>query len=174
MTLTRTGISRALAGTTLALASLAGCGGVGTVRYEGDEASRAGLVRADVAVYVVDCAEGENLVCSYQGQPLPWRVIGQFRVPAKAYGKWEAYHERVRERAVQVGCRAVGVRRVPPPRGAGVDEPVGALCFDVSGSAAAPPSPGGFTAPPEAAPGRHCDRDEDCARGQSCMHDVCR
>ncbi len=161
----------------LALASTAGCGGLGTVRYEGDEAKRGGLGRDDVAVYVLDCADGLDVACSYQGQPLPWRVSGVFRVPPKALGKWELYREKVRDRAVQVGCRAIGVRRAPPPPYKGSEEPIGALCLDVTSAAAPPVSPGAFGAPPTTAPAppaHRCTRDVDCARGQSCLHDVCK
>lgn len=165
------------AATALALAAT-GCGGLGTVRYEGDEAKRAGLTSADVAVYVVDCVEGQNLVCSYQGQPLPWRVVGWFHVPSKAFGKWDLYHAKVRDRAAQVGCRAVGLRRVPPPRG-GPEEPIGALCLDAATATApatgpGPVSPGAFSKPPEAASPQRCNRDDDCTRGQSCQHNVCK
>jgi hypothetical protein len=172
MTNMRMGWTMAFAGSALALAAT-GCGGLGTVRYEGDEVKRAGLTSADVAVYVVDCAEGQSLTCSYQGQPLPWRVVGWFHVPSKAFGKWDLYHDKVRDRAAQVGCRAVGLRRVPPPRG-GPEEPVGALCLEVAPPAGPPVAPAVFSKPPEGAPPQRCNRDDDCTRGQSCQHNVCR
>lgn len=169
-------ISRMEWATVLAASALAvtGCGGLGTVRYDGDEAKRSGLTGADVAVYVIDCAEGQNLACSYQGQPLPWRVIGTFHVPSKAFGKWDLYRDKVRDRAAQVGCRAVGLRRVPPPRSGGPEEPIGALCLEVAPPAGPPVSPGVLNAPTEAAPPQRCNRDDDCARGQSCQHNVCK
>jgi hypothetical protein len=143
-----------------------GCGGVGTVRYEGETVKRAGFSRTDVTVYVIDCTDGDTLQCSYQGQPLPWRILGWFRAPPKALGKWERYQERVRERAADVGCRTVGVRRMPPRRGAG-EEAIGAVCLDApDGSAAAP-----TTAPPA---GEKCARDVDCPSGLSCQHGVCK
>lgn len=144
-----------------------GCGGIGTVRYEGDAMKRPGFTRADVAIYVIDCTEGDTLVCNYQGQPLPWRILGWFRAPPKALAKWERYQERVRDRAVDVGCAAVGVRRVPPRRGGGED-PIGAVCLDAPN--------GATTAAPTSAPAdaSRCTRDVDCPAGLSCQHGVCK
>lgn len=103
-----------------------------------------------MAVYDIDCrdtsrASGATVVqgygvsllnrgmpyfaaCTYQGKPLPWKILGVFHAGASAEGNWAGWRESAKERAEDENCPGVALRTHPPTLGDVQNEMVGALC----------------------------------------------
>jgi hypothetical protein len=151
------------------------CGGVGAIRYRGPTRPRVDPDR--VAVHVVDCREEMGgpgsaptsmfTQCTYKGQPLPWTIVGTFRVTSKQIAKWDKWREKVPDRAAEMGCSIVAVRREAPAVYG--EEADGAYCLAEQETMNLPAA--ATTAPTST--GR-CGTDADCTGGTHCIHDVCR
>lgn len=67
--------------------------------------------------------------CTYEGKPLPWKVLGVLHSSTEDTYKWEKYREGTIKKAEKLGCPAIALRRFPTTVGDGF-EGIGALCVD--------------------------------------------
>lgn len=69
--------------------------------------------------------------CTYQGRPLPWRVVGVLHARIDAADDWPAARAGLEQRAQGLACPAIAERTFPPTWG-DTGAAVGALCVDPS------------------------------------------
>jgi len=65
--------------------------------------------------------------CFYQGQHMPWRVLGVFHAAPVAASHWDDYRGRVASMAGEHRCPAVAIRTSPPTQNQ-EGEAFGAFC----------------------------------------------
>ncbi|APR81579.1 Hypothetical protein A7982_06928 [Minicystis rosea] len=68
-----------------------------------------------------------SVSCTHKGEPLHFRILGQFSAAPMAAGKWDKYRLKVIEKARRRGCPGVAVR-VDPPTENQEGEAIGAFC----------------------------------------------
>jgi hypothetical protein len=161
-------------GATLALTSA--CGGY-TVSYDGARAAK--RAKSDVIFYEIDCRDPvtQPADCIYSGAPLPWQVIGAFRVPKKAVSGWEGYRKKLADSAAANGCPAVAVRKFAPATSDG--NAIGAFCVNPAPANAGNAGPGPGTgvgvsvSATVTATVTECNANSDCPPGQKCARGAC-
>lgn len=67
--------------------------------------------------------------CTYEGKPLPWKVLGVLHAGYSADSDWEGWRREAVANAKSEGCPGVALRTFPPTVGDKYDM-VGALCVD--------------------------------------------
>jgi len=145
-----TNISRRIAESGILLLSLTACGTRMTPLNGGPvKGSHQGPVqRFDIDCRDTPFAEGATQVagrpeiglsidtyyygsCTYEGKPLPWKLLGILHGGISDTGDWEKYREATAKRAEKLGCPGVALRRFPVTVG-DMGESIGALCIDPS------------------------------------------
>jgi len=121
-------------------------GGVGVIVFK-DKGVTAAAAGTALVTYDIDCvdsfeatggqtglgnAAGEyGVSCTYQGQPIPWRIVGSFSAApmANTTERWTKYRAKVTEMAKQKHCAAVALRLGWPTKNQ-EGEAFGAFCVE--------------------------------------------
>ena len=130
-------------------ATLAGCGGTRPfTELNGGPPGGA----TDTRTFQIDCrdtphADGATIIegvgqgtfqggtnyyaaCTYQGKPLPWKLLGIFHATVRAGDQgWQRWTDAAVTRAKAMGCPGIAVRTFPPTAGDSY-EAIGALCIN--------------------------------------------
>lgn len=69
--------------------------------------------------------------CTYEGKPLPWKLLGILHAGMGDTGDWEKFRAGAAKRAEKLGCPGVALRRFPVTVG-DIGENIAALCIDPS------------------------------------------
>jgi len=67
--------------------------------------------------------------CTYEGKPLPWKLLGIVHAGMGVTGDWEKFREGVAKQAENLGVPGNALRRFPVTVG-DIGENIGALCID--------------------------------------------
>lgn len=108
-----------------------------------------------MAVYDIDCRDtsrasgattvqgtGQSMLnrglafyaaCTYEGKPLPWKVLGVFHAGADSEDDWDSWRKGAIDWARSENCPGVGLRTFAPTYGDTNHEAVGALCLAAGG-----------------------------------------
>lgn len=65
--------------------------------------------------------------CSYQGRPLPWKVVEVYHAGLSDAGDWGRFRDGMIKRARKTGCRYIAIRTFPPTM-AVTNEAVAGMC----------------------------------------------
>ena len=160
----------ALIGFTLALTSA--CGGY-TVNYDGARAGK--RAKSDITFYEIDCREPtlQTQDCQYNGAAMPWKTLGVFRAPKKAFSDWGKFRGKVADSAAMNGCPAVAMRRMPPSQSEGI----GAFCIEPAAAPGPSAGPGAGVNISVTASATvtttECNASGDCPPGMKCNRGTC-
>lgn len=118
--------------------------GVGVIVFE-DKAMAQAPANTTPVAYDIDCVDSfeatggktgldnaagvYGVSCTYQGQPIPWKIVGTFSAApmANTAERWAKYRTKVTAMAKEKRCSAVALRRSWPSKNQ-EGEAFGAFC----------------------------------------------